>query len=599
MRPDELIGFLRPRIVIEHGPWWSQPLILELVFWLLVVLVTLILLRVRPRILDRIERLGTRLGRQRGMALVIVACSAWAMRALLLPLLPIPEPIVHDEYSLLFQAQTFASGKLTNPTPAMWVHFETFHVNMWPTYQSMYPPAQALPMAAALALHLPAWWGVWWSVGLMCAAICWMLQAWMPPHWAFLGGLLCVMRFAAFSYWINSYWGGAVAALAGALVLGALPRIKHSFRVRDLMLLALGLAILANSRMYEGLVFSLPAVVAIVLWLLGVGRKKKIRIIACAPALGLLIATGGAMAYYNWRSTGNPLRMPYQVNEEQYHITKPFIWQKRRPIPDYHHQIMRTRYVRHELPDYLRRNYSDGLRLIYMMKFQVLYDFFFWPFLGLSYFALRTMVRSRRAWMIPVTFFALAAGLMIEQWPPNAHYAAPIECAMLAITLYGLRLLRAATRGKPVLGRAIVQAIVLVFCCCCLGALIGEAWDPYHMRFLLEMPATLDRSRLRAELEAMPGEHLVIVHNRRSSLGLYDWVYNMPDIDHAKIIWARDMEMGGNAELLRFYPNRHAWFVDQDDGVMRLTPYPNQDPQLLSLRSTAIDAAAEPLNVHR
>jgi hypothetical protein len=215
---------------------------------------------------SKIERAFAALARRRRLSVVLCGALALALRAALLPIEPIPQPVVHDEFGYLLAADTFSHWRLTNPPHPMWEHFETFSVLQRPTYQSYAPPAQGLVLAFGRMIFGHPFCGVWLSLGALAASICWMLQAWVGSEWALLGGLLVVLRFATFGYWANSYWGGAVAATGGALVLGALPRVKQSQNFRDISLLALGLLILATSRPYEGFIFSLPVAGALCVW---------------------------------------------------------------------------------------------------------------------------------------------------------------------------------------------------------------------------------------------------------------------------------------------------------------------------------------------
>ena len=238
-----------------------------------------------------------------------------------------------DEFSHLLLADTLLHGRLANPTHPMWVHFETSDVIMLPTYASVYPPIQGIFLAAGKLLTGQAFVGVVLSVAIMCGAICWMLQGWMAAEWALLGGVLAIMRFGVFTYWADGYMGGAPAAIGGALAMGALPRIKENCQTRDAVILGIGLAVLADTRPFEGLLLSLLIGAAIFYWLFKQRgtelRNAFIRVVA--PLLIVVVVAGVATGYYFWCVTGSALRTPYQVDWKTYGMMPKFLWQALRP----------------------------------------------------------------------------------------------------------------------------------------------------------------------------------------------------------------------------------------------------------------------------
>src|SRR3984893_6716997 len=255
----------------------------------------------------RFEGAFIKLAERKPLAIWLLFFSVIIVRLALLARLPVPIPGIHDEFSYLLMGDTFAHGQLANPTHPMWMSFETFHVNWIPTYSSKYPPAQGFALAVGFLLGHP-WIGVLVTSAAMAGAILWMRKAWLPARWAFLGGILVALKFGIASYWMNSYWGGALAATGGALVLGALPRILQRGKIKDALLLGLGIALLANSRAFAGLLFCITVACWFFWWLAGKTKSSvpipaRIRNILL-PLAAVLTVTMAFMAYYNWRLTG-------------------------------------------------------------------------------------------------------------------------------------------------------------------------------------------------------------------------------------------------------------------------------------------------------
>jgi hypothetical protein len=281
------------------------------------------------------------------------------------------------------------------------------------------------------------------------------------------------------------------------------------------------------------------------------------------------------MLYYNWRGTGNALKMPYMLNQETYHISRPMLFQKPYPIPHYNHPEMRTFYIFHEFSDVLRARNRWGREEIFQRKAAVHYAFMVWPLLLLFVPGMILAFFSPELRVVPISVLLMTAGLMLQIWPADGHYAAPVVGAVMLLMLTALRALAGA--GQPLRYQCLARAIVLTLFLWMLVPLADRLLNPDSFSRDAGVlggviPQQMQRATIESRLMHTPGQHLVIVHYRLHDVPSQDWIYNAANIDASKVVWARDMGREKNQELLRYYANRQVWFADRGDGGI-IKPY--------------------------
>jgi hypothetical protein len=514
-----------------------------------------------------------------GLCLLLLALLPVILRLALLPHHPAPTPEIYDEFSHLLVADTLLHFRLANPPHALPQFFETFFVLQQPTYSSMYPIGQGSALALGRMLFGHPWAGVLLCTAALCALSYWMLRAWVSPAWALIGGLLAVFEFGPLNEWTNSYWGGGVSAIAGCLVFGALPRIRAYNRKRDAACLGAGLALQLLTRPFE----SVLTVLSVLLFFLPVLWDRKnwraliqpawVPLLLVLPALGLTLLQ-------NRQVTGSWTTLPYVLHQAQYGEPTSLSFQ---PIPIPQRPLTRQQEQEYEAERSFHGEAPESIgKFLLRLEYRVRYTrFFFLPPLYLAIFAFAFVLRRNRfGWVaLTIAVFLLGTNFFPYFFP---RYVAAATCLFLLVSVAGLQQLS----GLQIRGSAagFEAASLVLFACTAsfalwyslhlienpaspLGLLRYETWD------VINHQNPRARITVNEQLAKIPGNRLVFVRYGPNHRFQDEWVYNSADMDHAPVVWARDLGSQENRKLTDYYPGRKVWLLEPDANPPRLTPY--------------------------
>jgi hypothetical protein len=510
--------------------------------------------------------------------------AAALVRLALLPWLPIPYPATHDEFSYLLGADTLSHGRLTNPTHPLWRFFETIHVISIPTYASKYPPGQAFFLAIGERLLGHPFFGCVLACVLFVSAVVWMLRIWMPPGMALVGGCVTAVTFGTGNYWLESYWGGAVAAAGVALVLGAMGRIRSRGRFVMAWPLAGGIILLWFTRPFEGAFF-----------ILVVGALLSFDVVRGRLPLGghwnasgwrsflaVLVACGaGTLAfqtYYDSRVTGHLWLLPYVLHQQEYNY-EPIFWFQHPQTPTLDATpVVREYHQQWELQQYQDRRNLFMERSSWVTQFEkalaptelkerlkVLELIVAIPLILVLSLLLRTDSGVRELWFV---LFVSAVPLLMESFT-FAHYMVAVTITLIALIFRLIWLCHERLWRESATGTLLAAFLTTALFFGAAGNNAFRAWR--EMREPL--PFRVDRARIQKELMARDGMQVLFVqylpdHN----IGL-EWVYNGADIDGSKLIWARDLGPEQDKQLMNYYRGRHFWLLNADSQHPEPVPY--------------------------
>jgi hypothetical protein len=257
--------------------------------------------------------------------------------------------------------------------------------------------------------------------------------------------------------------------------------------------------------------------------------------------------------YVNYRVTGDPFRLPYQIYEEVYSSGPVFIWGEagtlgercRGVFADLREWILeRSRkqktvsgFIETKLPEF-RFHLHAYLRFVFLVP-------------------LITLPRaSRNRWVLLaiITVFLVSTAVSLET-SSHPRKLTPIAGLIVLIIVQCMRHLRWIPR-QP-LGKLVAKGVPVV----CVLSVLGSWFPTFHLD---PWPPSRLRAHLEESLSKTSTRHLILVRYGENHSPLVEWVHNKADIDLAQVVWAREVAAEKDEKLLKHFKNRTIWILEAD-----------------------------------
>ena len=238
-----------------------------------------------------------------GLGLWATLAAAWVAMAIFERL-----PHVEDEVAFLFQAKTYASGRILAPAPALPEFFSIpFVIVRDGAWFGKYPPGYPLVLALGVLAGHP------WLVNPIAAGLAVALVYRLGRRIYDAGtGLLAALLLAASPFLLiqaGSFLSHAVCLVWTLLFLLGFEAARRCDSPALGLAAGAALGMLLLSRPLTAVGVGVP----FALWAGLESLRRPARLRVYGPMAGATLASGGLLLGYNWLTTGHPLLFAYQL----------------------------------------------------------------------------------------------------------------------------------------------------------------------------------------------------------------------------------------------------------------------------------------------